>query len=190
MRAGIAQLKHRSGTTKTAKALDRAVQMFTSKTWGARFGRNGVQQIAVVVSDGHSRDDPAPSAARLRQIGVKVIALGIGQHINMKELVDITNDASFAFENLTSPFTMEQFAYKFRETTITDECEYLRGAEGFKNCLSKNHLGAQINCNPDSISVGITMEKQFGGVLFVSFKGAQIFKMKISCRRPFRRPKV
>lgn len=55
LKAAIAQLQHRSGTTKTGKALDRALQMFTSRTWGSRFGRNGVQQIAVVVSDGHSR---------------------------------------------------------------------------------------------------------------------------------------
>jgi hypothetical protein len=32
-------------------------------------------------------DDPASAASRLRQAGVRVIALGIGQHINMKELV-------------------------------------------------------------------------------------------------------
>jgi hypothetical protein len=32
----------------------------------------------------------------------------------------------------------------------------------------KNYIpGAQITCQPDSIQVGITMEKQFSGVLFV-----------------------
>jgi uncharacterized protein YegL len=156
LRDAISKLQHKSGTTKTGKALDRALQMFTTKTWGSRFGRNGVQQIAVVVTDGHSRDDPAQAAGRLRQAGVRIIALGIGQHINMNELVDISNDANYAFENLTSSETMENFVRAFRETTITDECEYLRGPEG-----------AQITCNPDSIQVGITMEKEFGGFLYV-----------------------
>lgn len=66
----------------------------------------------------------------VRQAGVKIIALGIGQHINMKELVDMTNDSEYAFENLTSTDTMEQFLRTFRQTTITDECEFLRGPEG------------------------------------------------------------
>ncbi|KAI6176820.1 Cuticlin-1 [Aphelenchoides bicaudatus] len=156
LRAVIGNLQHRSGTTKTGKALDKALQMFTNRQWGSRFGKTGVQQIVVVVSDGHSRDDPAPAASRLRQAGVRVIALGIGQHINMKELVDMTNDSQYAFENLTQQSTMERFAEVLKQATITDECEYLRGPEG-----------AQITCQPDAFQVGVTMEKEFGGVLFV-----------------------
>lgn len=82
---------------------------------------------------------------------MKVIVLGIGQHLNLNELADMvvflkcfvyllklmltkqllkTNDSEYVFENLTSPLTMERFAETFRQTTITDECEYLRGPEG------------------------------------------------------------
>lgn len=42
-------------------------------------------------------DDPAPAASRLRQAGVRVIALGIGQHINIKELVDMVKWSNLQF---------------------------------------------------------------------------------------------
>lgn len=51
---------------------------------------------------------------------------------------------------------MEQFVEAFKQTTITDECEFLRGPEG-----------AQITCHPDSFGIEITTEKNFEGVLFV-----------------------
>ncbi|KAI6188650.1 hypothetical protein M3Y98_00377100 [Aphelenchoides besseyi] len=157
LQMAVNQIRHRSGTTKTGKALDKALQLFANKASGARFGQpDNVQQIAVVVSDGHSHDDPFPAANRLRQAGVRIIALGIGQHINMNELTQITGDARYAFENLTLASTVEKFTDAFRRITVGEQCEYLRGADG-----------AQIDCLSDSIQVGVTMEKSFNGVMYI-----------------------
>ena len=35
-----------------------------------------------MVSDGHSHDDPVPASEAIRKMGVTLIAVGIGGHIN------------------------------------------------------------------------------------------------------------
>ncbi|KAI6220086.1 hypothetical protein M3Y99_01620200 [Aphelenchoides fujianensis] len=150
LRMAVNQLRHRSGNDEDGQGL------FANKASGARFGQPAVKQIAVLVGDGHSHDDPFSAADWLREAGVRIIALGIGQHLNMNELTQITGDPRYAFENLTLASTVEKFTDAFRKITIGEQCEYLRGAEG-----------AQIDCLADSIQVGVTMEKPFEGVLYV-----------------------
>ncbi|VDL87787.1 unnamed protein product, partial [Nippostrongylus brasiliensis] len=55
-----------------------------------RNDEHGVSQVAVVVTDGHSHDDPIPAAEALRAAGVTILTLGIGEHINRDEIVKIS----------------------------------------------------------------------------------------------------
>uniref|UniRef100_A0A914W5K0 Uncharacterized protein n=1 Tax=Plectus sambesii TaxID=2011161 RepID=A0A914W5K0_9BILA len=144
-------IRHISGTTKTGKALSRALEAFQHDA-GARIDREGVAQVAVVVSDGHSHDDPVPAANLLRQNGVKVMALGIGNHINMGELIQITGDEVLAFRN----DSLENFIHEFRKLAIGEHCEYAKGPNG-----------AEILCQENAIEVNVLTIKPFKGHLYV-----------------------
>uniref|UniRef100_A0A9J2PUT6 ZP domain-containing protein n=1 Tax=Ascaris lumbricoides TaxID=6252 RepID=A0A9J2PUT6_ASCLU len=123
--------------------------------------RSGKQEtipskIAVVVSDGHSHDDPVPAAQRLRRAGVQILTLGIGAHINMGELIDITGDETLAFQNLTSQASLDKFVSQFRKIAVGEHCDFSRGPHG-----------AEITCNSDSVSIGVSTVNPFYGHLYV-----------------------
>ena len=63
------------------------------------FGRNGdrpnVQNIAVIITDGRSEPDPTrtiPEANNLKQSGVTIIAVGIGNQVDRNELRGIATN--------------------------------------------------------------------------------------------------
>ncbi|VDN04752.1 unnamed protein product [Thelazia callipaeda] len=158
LRAALQKIRHISGTTKTGKALDKALHVFRhDPSSGARLNQDDVAQVAVVVTDGHSHDDPVPAALRLREAGVQILALGIGSHINMGELYEITGDESLAFQNLTSQISLDQFVHQFKKIAVGEHCDFSRGQHG-----------AEINCRSDSVEIVISTVNPFRGHLYVS----------------------
>ncbi|VDD86442.1 unnamed protein product [Enterobius vermicularis] len=158
LKNALGKIRHLSGTTKTGKALDKALHLFKHDTSsGARRDQEDVAQVAVVVTDGHSHDDPVPAAQRLRQAGVQILTLGIGAHINMGELFDITGDESLAFQNLTSQNSLDQFVNQFKKIAVGELCKFARGAHG-----------AEIICNSDSIDIRVSTVNPFYGHLYVA----------------------
>ncbi|KAH7731585.1 von Willebrand factor type A domain containing protein [Aphelenchoides avenae] len=156
MHDGIDKVRQKLGTTRTGKALDKALKLFTDPSSGVRKSPH-VAQVAIVVSDGHSHDNPVPAATRLRAAGVKVMVLGIGSHINMDELAQISGDEQFAFNNLTQTDTIDQFMSTFKKFSVGERCEYSRGQNG-----------AEIKCNADSIEVNVSLEKPLKGHMYVT----------------------
>uniref|UniRef100_A0A914BX00 Uncharacterized protein n=1 Tax=Acrobeloides nanus TaxID=290746 RepID=A0A914BX00_9BILA len=152
----FSNIRHKSGTTRTGKALDKAFDVLHDEKSGVRKGRVDVAPIVIIVSDGHSRDDPVAAANRLRQSGVRVLALGIGPHINVEELVAIAGTPEFVFQNLTDENSFQRFMETFEKFTMGEQCEFARG---------KN--GSDIRCNSDSISISVSTSKPFHGHLFV-----------------------
>lgn len=61
--------------------------------------------------------------------GVQILALGIGAHINMGELVEITGDENLAFQNLTSQISLDQFVQQFKKIAIGEHCDFSRGKD-------------------------------------------------------------
>uniref|UniRef100_A0A8R1Y4W4 VWFA domain-containing protein n=1 Tax=Onchocerca volvulus TaxID=6282 RepID=A0A8R1Y4W4_ONCVO len=158
LRDSLKKIRHLSGTTRTGKALDKSLHVFRGDpNFGARLNQNDVAQVAIVVTDGHSHDDPVPAALRLRQAGVQILALGIGAHINMGELVEITGDENHAFQNLTSQATLDQFVHQFKKIAVGEYCDFSRGP-----------FGAEINCNKDSVEIIVSTVNPFFGHLYVS----------------------
>ncbi len=85
-------------------------------------------QVVVVVSDGRSIDDPAPAARELRKAGVKVLAMGIGNYVNMHELELIAARKELAFRNdFHQNDTIDGFVRQFREIAIGEFCDFARG---------------------------------------------------------------
>ncbi|KAL3980101.1 hypothetical protein ACER0C_016174 [Sarotherodon galilaeus] len=93
--AAVENLTHRGGGTETGKAIDFLQKEYFTKEAGSRAERR-VPQIAVVITDGESTDDVLKPARSLRQHGVIVFAIGVGQ-INQTQLITIANWPSERF---------------------------------------------------------------------------------------------
>ncbi|OCT75935.1 hypothetical protein XELAEV_18031121mg [Xenopus laevis] len=80
----ITKLPYRGGKTYTGAALDfMRKKMFTKQNGGR--AHEGVQQIAVIMTNGQSMDNVTKPAAKLRRSGVEVFAVGF-QNVNNTEL--------------------------------------------------------------------------------------------------------
>lgn len=80
---------YRTGGTETGKAMDFLLTQYFTKEAGSRASQR-VPQIAVIITDGESADNVTAPAQRLRQQGVIVFGIGVGQ-ANLIELGSIAN---------------------------------------------------------------------------------------------------
>ncbi|XP_073341613.1 collagen alpha-6(VI) chain [Pagrus major] len=89
------EFPYRTGNTATGKAMDFLVTRYFTEEAGSR-AKERVPQIAVVITDGDSGDDVVAPAKHLRQHGVIVFGIGVGQ-ANLTELKAIANPPSERF---------------------------------------------------------------------------------------------
>ena len=82
-------LPYHGGGTKTGLALNFTRQEVFVKDRGSRRSQ-GVQQVAVVITDGESQDEVEKEAADLRRDGVTIYAIGI-KDANRTQLVQIAS---------------------------------------------------------------------------------------------------
>lgn len=80
---------YRTGGTETGKAIDFLLETYFTEEAGSRANQR-VPQIAVIITDGDSTDNVTEPAQRLRQHGVLVFGVGVGQ-ANLNELALIAN---------------------------------------------------------------------------------------------------
>uniref|UniRef100_A0A673B4S1 VWFA domain-containing protein n=2 Tax=Sphaeramia orbicularis TaxID=375764 RepID=A0A673B4S1_9TELE len=78
--AAVETLPYRTGGTETGKALDFIREKYFTARAGSRVNER-VPQIAVVLTDGESVDDVELPARQLRQHGVTVFAIGVGDAV-------------------------------------------------------------------------------------------------------------
>ncbi|XP_041101018.1 collagen alpha-6(VI) chain-like isoform X2 [Polyodon spathula] len=88
----IKTLPYRGGGTNTGAAINFLKNNVFTKSAGSRMAY-GVQQIAVVITDGFSQDNVSSPAASLRRAGVKIFAVGI-QNASPTELKQIASHPS------------------------------------------------------------------------------------------------
>lgn len=83
-----------AGRTNTAKALERANDMFTEEH-GSRIKQN-VRQMLIVITDGvsHDRDKLGEAASKLRAKGVIIYAVGVGA-ADQAELETMAGDKNY-----------------------------------------------------------------------------------------------
>uniref|UniRef100_A0A8P4KD98 Collagen type VI alpha 6 chain n=1 Tax=Dicentrarchus labrax TaxID=13489 RepID=A0A8P4KD98_DICLA len=93
--AEVDTFPYRTGGTETGKAIDFLRTTYFTEEAGSRANQR-VPQIAVVITDGDSTDDVVAPAQRLRQQGVIVFGIGVGQ-ANLQELGSIANRPSDRF---------------------------------------------------------------------------------------------
>lgn len=103
-------MKYPGGGTNTGVALTEAISLFSGN--GAR---KGVPNIALVLTDGKSRDDIVGPSQKLRDSGVIVLSIGIGNNYDIKELQEMATDP-----DSQHVFKAEFDALKDIENTIVD----------------------------------------------------------------------
>ncbi|XP_069574476.1 collagen alpha-6(VI) chain-like isoform X1 [Brachyistius frenatus] len=86
---------YRAGRTVTGKAIDFLLSDHFTEKAGSRAGKR-VPQIAMVITDGESADDVIDPAQRLRDHGVIVFGIGVGQ-ANLDELRSIASQPQHRF---------------------------------------------------------------------------------------------
>ncbi|XP_036930518.1 collagen alpha-6(VI) chain-like isoform X2 [Acanthopagrus latus] len=91
----VENIPYRTGNTFTGKAMDFIREQYFTEVAGSRDSQR-VPQIAVVITDGDSADDVKEPARLLRQKGVIVFGIGVGQ-ANLMELQSIANQPSDHF---------------------------------------------------------------------------------------------
>ncbi|XP_069392927.1 collagen alpha-6(VI) chain isoform X2 [Paralichthys olivaceus] len=82
-------LPYNGGNTKTGAALNYTRDNVFIEARGSRIG-SGVQQVAVVITDGESQDNVSRAAAYLRRAGVTVYSVGV-QNANRAELAEMAS---------------------------------------------------------------------------------------------------
>lgn len=107
-------LPYHGGGTKTGAALNFTKNHVFIKERGSR-REKGVQQVAVVITDGKSQDDVSKAAAGLRRDGVTVYAVGV-KDANRTQLVDMAshppNKHMFVVDSFEKLKSLEQSLQK------------------------------------------------------------------------------
>lgn len=81
----VQMIPYDSGGTRTGEALDRIrTDLFS-------MAREGLPHILVVLTDGKSQDSVTAPSRRLRQMGVQIISVGVGDAV-FEELADMASE--------------------------------------------------------------------------------------------------
>lgn len=107
-------LPYHGGGTNTGAALNFTHERVFIKERGSRKER-GVQQVAVVITDGKSQDNVSIAAANLRRAGVTVYAVGVkdANEDQLKEMVSYpTNKYMFPVDSFLKLKQLEQSLQK------------------------------------------------------------------------------
>uniref|UniRef100_A0A915LF24 VWFA domain-containing protein n=2 Tax=Meloidogyne TaxID=189290 RepID=A0A915LF24_MELJA len=157
LRQALQRIRHKSGTTKTGKALEKAIQLYKDKSSGARFGNVAKVVVVLMVYRIKKRGTMVPTAIRLRQTGVFLISLGIGTHVNLAELLQMSGDSEMVFDEQTENKSVERvFTDLFKRLSTAEACEFVRGGNG-----------ADIRCGSSVIEVLTTTKTKFRGLFYV-----------------------
>ena len=85
--SAIDGIKYPGGGTKTGAALNKAKSELFEKS-----ARAGVPNIAIVITDGKSKDSIGAPAQQLRDSGCTVFSVGIGKNYNKEQLREMATD--------------------------------------------------------------------------------------------------
>ena len=142
----INRMKYKGGNTAAGKALTFALE----QVFGRR-SRPNAQKVVLVITDGESlQDSVTEPARRLRENGVEIFSIGVGDEINLLELQDMATDPdqSHVFQvggyNAISGITSVVLKDICRIKVICPEL--LTPAHGSKHC-SKEQAIVGVVCN-------------------------------------------
>ncbi|XP_063160042.1 collagen alpha-6(VI) chain-like [Candoia aspera] len=142
----LKRLPYRGGQTYTGAAIDFLRKQVFTKRAGSRRNQ-GVQQLAVVITDGQSLDNFTVPASRLRRKGVTVYAVGIQnisassqlykiashpprKHVTtMEYFLQLSNLEYVIKKQLCNEIVSQTFAIPVRSRTLKEGCEETEEAD-------------------------------------------------------------
>uniref|UniRef100_A0A3Q1FGL9 VWFA domain-containing protein n=1 Tax=Acanthochromis polyacanthus TaxID=80966 RepID=A0A3Q1FGL9_9TELE len=127
----VRQVPHRKGGTLTGQALEFLLEEYFTKQAGSRADER-VPQIAVVITDGDSSDDVSEPARKLRNHGVLLFSIGVGQ-INQEELNKIASVPRFRL-NIDSFDALQ----KLTNTLLQTVCDSIENQQKGESSLTES----------------------------------------------------
>ncbi|EOA96036.1 Matrilin-2, partial [Anas platyrhynchos] len=104
MKKAVSQMKYMGRGSMTGLALKQMFQRSFTETEGARPFSANVPRIAIVFTDGRAQDEVSGWAARAKQTGIIIYAIGIGKAIE-EELLEIASQPSYKHLFYAEDFT-------------------------------------------------------------------------------------
>lgn len=106
----IKNVPYRMGQTNTADALD-----LTKKMFERPYPQPERPQVAIIVTDGVSdnREETRRKAQKLKDAGIHTYSVGVGNNVDLQELVDIASTYPKGIVRVPSYKALEQIAISF-----------------------------------------------------------------------------
>ena len=113
----IDDMRYVKGKTGTGKALRHMAEHSLTETGGAR---KGVPKVLVLLTDGKADDDIAIGVDKLKNMGVYVFAVGIGDKVDLDQLTEIATHPTVT--HMHNPDSFETIN-EFRKSLIDEICK-------------------------------------------------------------------
>ncbi|NWQ75059.1 MATN2 protein, partial [Columbina picui] len=153
MKKAVSQMKYMGRGSMTGLALKQMFERSFTETEGARPFSANVPRISIVFTDGRAQDEVSEWAARAKQNGIIIYAVGIGKAIE-EELLEIASEPSYKHLFYAEDFTaMEDISEELRAQI----CEALKESAHQKDPSSgKLHKTGSQPSGPESTTIAIT----------------------------------
>lgn len=97
LQKGIENIQYLAGLTHTGKAIDYMMKEGFSESHGARPDTSTIRRVAVVITDGRAQDKVTLPAQNARKNGATLYAVGVTDHVQESQLLDIAGNSSRVF---------------------------------------------------------------------------------------------
>ena len=116
MITSINNIAYTGGYTNTHLALKETIRAFLNSRKS-----QGVPQVAIVLTDGHSNDFDltVAEAVKVRDADIQVFSIGVGSNINERELVKISYDPT------TTDISQNQYVFRIQDFQQSSFAEIL-----------------------------------------------------------------
>ncbi|XP_035175489.1 matrilin-2 isoform X13 [Oxyura jamaicensis] len=153
MKKAVSQMKYMGRGSMTGLALKQMFERSFTETEGARPFSANVPRIAIVFTDGRAQDEVSGWAARAKQTGIIIYAIGIGKAIE-EELLEIASEPSYKHLFYAEDFTALE---DISEELKVQICEALKHSAHQQNPSSGRlrKTGPQ-SPGPESTTITIT----------------------------------
>ncbi|NXX08241.1 MATN2 protein, partial [Larus smithsonianus] len=153
MKKAVSQMKYMGRGSMTGLALKQMFERSFTEAEGARPFSANVPRISIVFTDGRAQDEVSEWAARAKQNGIIIYAIGIGKAIE-EELLEIASEPSYKHLFYAEDFTaMEDISEELRAQI----CEALKESAHQQDPASgRFHKTGPQPSGPESTTIAIT----------------------------------
>ncbi|KAG5264497.1 hypothetical protein AALO_G00254880 [Alosa alosa] len=120
----VSKIEPLSTGTMTGLAIQFALNVAFSEAEGARVKSQGVSKVAIIVTDGRPQDNVREVAARARDAGIEIFAIGVGR-VDMNTLKQMASEPLEEHTDYVESYSLiEKLTKKFQEAfcAVSDLC--------------------------------------------------------------------